>query len=108
MEKQRKDGARLNIYLPDRAMRRRVKSAAAKHDISISEYCVRAIATQLAKEAQGMIDEEQDRASRLGEAVRRARRFQATVFGGKVFQVSSAELIENARGERGVRSGSRR
>jgi hypothetical protein len=38
---------RLEIYLPDEEMRRRVKLAAAAHDVKLSEYCVAAILERL-------------------------------------------------------------
>lgn len=38
---------RLEIYLPDEDMRRRVKLAAAAHDVKLSEYCVVAILERL-------------------------------------------------------------
>ena len=44
--------ARLNIYLPDPEVRRRVKVAAARRDLSVSEYCVRAILRQLAEDGE--------------------------------------------------------
>jgi hypothetical protein len=45
---------RLEIYLPDEELRRRVKLAAATHDVKLSEYCVIAILERLEQdEAQG-------------------------------------------------------
>jgi plasmid stability protein len=44
--------ARLNTYLPDPEVRRRVKVAAARRDLSVSEYCVRAILRQLAEDGE--------------------------------------------------------
>jgi hypothetical protein len=89
--------SRLNIYLPDQAVRRQVKTAAAKHDMSVSEYCVQAIASQLAQDQELP---KQEGASSLLAAVRRARRFQQRVFHGRRFTVSSAELIREARAKR--------
>lgn len=107
MSKEAKTIVRLNIYLPERSMRRRVKSAAARQDLSVSEYCVGAIASQLAKDGEAD-SEEKAPSAELGQAVRRARRFQARVFGKKVFSVSSADLVEKARTQRDLRDGSRR
>jgi hypothetical protein len=41
---------RLNIYLEGNDIKRRIKIAAAKRDISITEYCTRAIAEQLIRD----------------------------------------------------------
>lgn len=103
----REKAVRLNIYLPERSMRRQVKLAAAGLDVSVSEYCVRAIAIQLAKDG-GETSEAKAPGRTLDEAVRRARRFQSRMFDEKVFEVSSADLIEGARAERGRLGGSRR
>jgi len=87
---------RLNIYLPDPAIRRQVKTAAAEQDQSVSEYCLRAITTQLIRDGQRPPEGK----SPLKAAVAAARRFQAQAFGGRVFSVSSAELIREAREDR--------
>lgn len=87
---------RLNIYLPDPAIRRQVKAAAAERDQSVSEYCLRAITAQLIRDGQ----RPPERNSPLRAAVATARRFQARAFGGRVFSVSSAELIREAREDR--------
>ena len=82
--------ARLNIYISDPSVRRQVKMAAAKRDLSVSAYCLRAITTQL------MTDGEQpgeERSKLVRAAVDEARRFQAQTFKGRVFSVSSAELV---------------
>jgi len=88
---------RINIYVPDPTIRRKVKAAAAKRDLSISEYCLRAITNQLITDG-----EELPRRTRhsLKAAITEARRFRST-FGGQVFAVSSAELIGEARNDRG-------
>lgn len=86
---------RLNIYLPDPAIRRQVKAAAAKRDVSISEYCLRAITTQLIRDGERTPDRK-DRHP-LQAAVAKARRFQAQKFGGRVFAISSSDLIREAR-----------
>jgi len=93
--------ARLNIYLDDARLRRRVKIAAARQDLSVSEYCLRAIKSQLARE--GIEEEEKKKPSTPGP-VARARKFQQETFKGRVFTISSADLIHQARAERNRRS----
>jgi hypothetical protein len=84
---------RLNIYLPDAEIRRLVKAAAARRDISVSEYCVRAITAQLAREGERLPGKQPS----LKTAVAAARAFQKKTFDGVIFSVSSAELIREAR-----------
>jgi len=85
---------RLNIYVEDPHIRRQIKMLAAKKDISISEYCLKAITKQLAKE----IDQEEPNS--LKTAIKRAKNFQKKTFKGKVFSISSAELIRESRKSR--------
>lgn len=92
--------ARLNIYLDDPRLRRRVKIAAARQDLSVSEYCLRAIKAQLAHEGI----EEEKRKTSVSSPVERARQFQRETFKGRVFTISSADLIRQARAERDRRS----
>jgi hypothetical protein len=87
--------ARLNIYVPDPAIRRQVKAVAAKQDISVSEYCLRAITRQLIRDGERA--PRGKGADALESAVARALRFQAEAFGDRVFSVSSADLIGEAR-----------
>jgi hypothetical protein len=86
---------RLNIYLPSPAFRSQVKTAAAKRDISISEYCLRAITSQLIQDGE----HPPRRLARhaLSAAVDAARRFQTKTFGDRVFAMDSSELIREAR-----------
>lgn len=93
--------ARLNIYVRDPSVRRGVKMAAAKRDLSVSEYCLQAITTQL--KADGERASEEERSSLVRAAVDQARRFQLRKFKGRTFSVSSADLIRNARREAGAR-----
>lgn len=86
---------RLNIYLPDPVIRRQVKAAAAKRDLSISEYCLQAITTQLIQDGE-LPPHQKDRPGPAA-AIATARRFQAETFSGLVFSVSSADLIREAR-----------
>lgn len=95
MAKRKIRPARLNIYLYNPAIRRQVKMTAAKQDLSVSEYCLRAITTQLGKDGES--PPEGDRGDLLAAAVDKARRFQAETFRGKIFRVSSADLIREAR-----------
>ena len=88
--------ARLNIYVHDTLMRRRIKMAAAQKDMSISEYCLQSIVDQLTQEE---ISPMRNRTS-LERALEKARRFQTETFGGRTFRVNSAELIRKARMER--------
>jgi hypothetical protein len=88
------NAVRINIYVHDPLIRRQIKTAAAQKDISISEYCLRAISDQLVREAE--IDPKR-KATSLEAALEKARRFQSETFGGRVFRVSSADLIREAR-----------
>jgi hypothetical protein len=86
---------RLNIYLPDPAIRRQVKAAAAKQALSVSEYCVRAITSQLIQDSEWPPYGKDH--PQLEAAIAKARQFQAETFGGQSFAVSTAELIPEAR-----------
>ena len=86
---------RLNIHVDDPVIRKQVKTAAARHDVSVSEYCLRAVKEKLAGEDEAMPKE-----SSLSRAVERARRFQKKAFAGRTFSVNSATLIAQARRER--------
>ena len=48
---------RLNIYVHDPLIRRRIKTAAAQKDISVSEYCLQAITDQLAEKQKWALRE---------------------------------------------------
>ncbi len=87
--------ARLNIYVPNPAIRRQVKAAAAKRDLSESDYCLKAITAQLARD--GELPPGGDQLSPIRVAVDRARRFQKETFGNRVFATSSATLIRETR-----------
>jgi hypothetical protein len=94
---------RLNIYVRDPDLRRRVKAAAARRDLSVSDYCLRAISAQLASDGEGRAGSA--RSGGGGSApVSRARRFQRSTFKGRLFTVGSAELIAESRRRRGARS----
>lgn len=86
---------RLNIYLPSPAFRRQVKTAAAKQDLTLSEYCLRAITSQLIRDGERPLRRPARHA--LSAAVETARRFQSKTFGGRVFAVDSSDLIREAR-----------
>ena len=88
---------RLNIYVRDPAVRRQVKAAAAKRDLSVTEYCLRAILRQLVQDGERLAER---RLAPLEAAVRRARQFQTKTFHGRAFSVNSADLIAEAREDR--------
>jgi hypothetical protein len=79
--------ARLNIHLPDAAIWPAVRTAAAKRNLTVFEYCLRAIAAQLVRDGK--------RAG--GRAISAARRFQAQTLRGYTFTVISADLIRETR-----------
>ena len=79
--------SRLNIYCPDPAIRRQVKAAAAKRDLSLSEYCLQAITTQLINDGERPAKRND---GQLQAAISKARRFQVETFGDRVFAISPA------------------
>lgn len=97
MPKAKSNSVRINIYVHDPGIRRKIKTVAAQKDLSVSEYCLQAIEGQLAKEQQSP---EETGMRILNKAVERARRFHTKHFGGRVFSVNSADLIREAREER--------
>ena len=97
MPKKMNNSIRLNIYVHDPGIRRQVKAAAARKDISVSEYCLRAITDQLVKEGEIF---HKKGPSLLRTAAEKARAFHSKTFGKRVFVVSSAELIREARESR--------
>lgn len=88
---------RLNIYISDPKVRSQVKIRAAQADVSISEFCQRAITAYLEKDQN---DAGTEKDNPLKAAVAKARQFQARVFRGKRLKVSSADLIRVARKQR--------
>ena len=92
--------ARINIYVRDPDVRRRVKTAAAQRDLSLSDYCLQAITAQLVRDNERGASETSVAGARA--AVRRARRFQAQTLKGRQFRVSSAHLIRESRTRRNV------
>lgn len=99
MPRNKNSPVRLNIYIHNSGIRRQIKAVAARKDISISEYCVQAIANQLRKEQE--IPHEEG-ASSLKNAVEKAHRFHKETFEGRVFTVSSADLIRETREDRDI------
>jgi hypothetical protein len=71
---------------------------AAREDISISDYCLRAIKTQILHEQKVGHEE----GNLLKKAVKKAQRFQET-FGGRTFAISSADLIRETREDRNAK-----
>jgi len=49
--------ARLSLYLKDDILRRQIKVAAAKRDMSITDYCTRAIEQQLIRDGEVSLGE---------------------------------------------------
>jgi len=45
---------RLNIYLGNSELRRRIKIAAARRDLSITDYCTRAITEQMIRDGEAV------------------------------------------------------
>lgn len=88
---------RLNIYLLEPEIRRRVKMAAARQDISLSAYCYQAIVGKLGRENEGTGN---NNGSSLSRAISKARRFLKGAFPGESFRVSSSTLIAQGRKER--------
>ena len=86
--------ARLNIYVEDPIIRKHVETAAARHDVSVSEYCLKAIIERLASE------EPFPDGNPLAKAIEKARKFQKKAFAGRTLSVSSATLIAQTRRER--------
>jgi len=99
MPKKKISSVRLNIYVNDPTIRRQVKIAAAKQDISVSEYCLRAITLQLIKDGE---KPRKGGPNFLKAAIEKAHRFQTETFGGQVFSLSSADLIRVAREDRDI------
>ena len=97
MSKTKSASVRINIYVHDPRIRRQIKAVAAQNDLSVSEYCLRAIESQLATEQR--LTEETGMGT-LNKAVEKARKFHTKHFGKRVFSVSSADLIREAREER--------
>jgi len=97
MSKKKSTPLRLNIYINDSTIRRQVKTAAAKQDITVSEYCLRAITLQLIKDGE---KPHKGGPNSLKAAIEKAHRFQTETFGGQVFSISSADLIRVAREDR--------
>ncbi len=92
MAKKKSSPVRLNIYIHDPDLRRQIKEMTARKEVSISDYCLRAIKTQLLQEQKAEHEEE----NALRKAVKKARLFQET-FGGRTFAIRSADLIREAR-----------
>jgi len=90
---------RLNIYINDPTIRRHVKTAAAKQDVSVSAYCLRAITLQLMRDGE---KPNKGGPNFFKAAIEMARRFQTETFGGQVFSVRSSDLIREAREDRDI------
>ena len=98
MAKKKSRPVRLNIYVHDPDLRRQIKEMTARKDGSISDYCLRAIKTQLLQDQKADHEEENS----LKKAVKKARLFQET-FGGRTFAIRSADLIRETREDRSAK-----
>ena len=74
MAKKKSSPVRLNIYVHDPDLRRQIKEMTARKEVSISDYCLRAIKTQLLQEQKTEHEEE----NVLKKAVKKAQLFQET------------------------------
>ncbi len=92
MGREKNGSVRINIYVHDSNIRRQIKTIAAQKEITISEYCLRAITRQMAEEKAIGHGE-----NPLRKAIEKANRFRSKTFGKKIFAVSSADLIEKTR-----------
>jgi hypothetical protein len=99
MAKNKNSPVRLNIYVHDPDLRRQIKTVAVKRDISVSEYCLQAITHQLREEQDTDLEQ---RTGSLKKAIGKARRFQKKAFAGRMFTVSSADLIAETRKDRSM------
>jgi hypothetical protein len=97
MPKIKNTSVRINIYVHDPGIRRQMKVVAAKKDLSVSEYCLQAIESQLAKE---QLSPEETGIQTLNKGVEKARRFHTKHFGKRVFSFNSADLIREGREKR--------
>lgn len=88
------DTVRINIYVHDSEIRRRVKAAAARAGKSMSEYCLEAIVFRLDRDDQ---ESREPRGEIPEDFVDRVRRFQDEVFGDRVISISAAELVRESR-----------
>jgi len=79
-----KKSIRLNIYVDDPFIRKQVKTAAARQDVSVSKYCLKAITEKLGRGDEILPEED-----RLFKAIKKARLFQKKAFAGRRFSVSS-------------------
>lgn len=80
---------RINIYVHDPEIRKRVKEAAARAGQSMSEYCLDAILTKIS----GCAPREKVR----NNPAERARRFRERVFGGELASITAADLVRESR-----------
>ena len=94
MPKRKSTLPRISVYLPDSTIRRQIKMAAAKEDLSVSEYCLKAITARVAQDGEKSSEAKVDH---LQRAVSEARRFQSEKLRGRVFTTSSADLIRESR-----------
>ncbi len=78
-------------------LQRRIRVAAAHEGESVSEFCLRAIEERL--KSRDIAAPASD-LERVRQAIETARELRRRVFGGRLLETSSAELIRQAREER--------
>lgn len=93
---------RLDVYVPDQQVRRRIKLAATKRDMRVSQYCLEAILERL--EEDEILDKEIPEVAQEKEetTVEELRNWQETVktkLGGRPLP-DSADLLRRLREER--------
>ena len=78
-------------------LRTRLKIAAARKSVTMRQYCLTAVEQQLDREEVGVLAS----GTFSQEAIDKARALQESVFGKRRLADESAELIRQAREERG-------
>lgn len=94
---------RVDVYVPDQQVRRRIKLAATKRDMRVSQYCLEAILERL--EEDEILEKETPEVAQEGEeetTVEELRNWQEMVktkLGGRPLP-DSADLLSRLREER--------
>ncbi|MBW3660935.1 MAG: hypothetical protein KY397_04800 [Gemmatimonadetes bacterium] len=92
---QKDETVRINIYVHDREIRKRVKQAAAGAGQSMSEYCLDAILDRLRGDGIGFAPRREDEDP--DDVVEKMRAFRKKVFGDRMISISAAELVRESR-----------
>lgn len=77
-------------------LRRRIRLAAARRDMSVTEFCRDVLTRHLVEDAEG----EDARRERRLEALESLKRLREQIFGDRILETDSADLIREAREER--------